>query len=228
MLILVGNCIAFVLIFRSILTSGNMVQTTSQKISRLQRARQGAAILVLLGLTWLFGVLAINDAKVVFQYLFCIFNSLQGLLVFIFYCVLSKENRKKYRSFWRNKGTMLGRKGRITNLKMNTPVQGNHVEKSYNESNSTKTNTGESTFVLSNSSIQSSENTRRISSFEVPVVEWNEISANAESVQDPESAFTANEIVLKILNPASVEYTVKGKPHYVTIKQITLKNNVKN
>ena len=142
MLILVGNCIAFVLIFRSILTSGNMVQTTSQKISRLQRARQGAAILVLLGLTWLFGVLAINDAKVVFQYLFCIFNSLQGLLVFVFYCVLSKENRKKYRSFWRNKGTMLGRKGRNTNLEMDTTVQGNHAEESYNESNSTSTNTG--------------------------------------------------------------------------------------
>ena len=141
MLILVGNCIAFVLIFRSILTLGNKV-TNSQTISRLQRARQGAAILVLLVLTWLFGVLAINDAKVVFQYLFCIFNSLQGLLVFIFYCVLSKENRKKYRSFWRNKGTMLGRKGRNTNLEMDTTVQGNHAEESYNESNSTSTNTG--------------------------------------------------------------------------------------
>ena len=202
MLVLVGNSIAFVLIFRSILTSGNKV-TTSQKISRLQRARQGAAILVLLGLTWLFGVLAINDAKIVFQYLFCIFNSLQGLLVFIFYCVLSEGNRKKYRSFWQNKGRMLGRKGRNTNLEMDTPVQGNHVKKSYNESNGTKTNTGESAFVLSNSSIQSfmqSENTRRISSFEVPAVEWNETSTNAESVQDRESAFIANEIVLKILN----------------------------
>lgn len=110
---------------------------------------------------------------------------------------------------------------------MNAFVQGNEWKGKWN---GTKTNTGESTgesaFVLSNSS-QSSENTRRISSFEVPVVEWNETSANAEDVQ--ESAFTANvEIVLKILNPASVQYTVKGESHYVTIKQITLKNNVKN
>ena len=57
-----------------------------------------SGILVTLGLTWLFGAVAIGDAKLVFQYLFTIFNSMQGLLVFIFYCVLSVQTRTKYKT----------------------------------------------------------------------------------------------------------------------------------
>ena len=104
LLILVANSIAFALIMRSLLTSGNKA-TDNQKATGLQQARRGAAIMVLLGLTWMFGVLAIKDAKLVFQYLFCIFNSLQGLLVFVFYVVLPDGTRKMYAKFWqRNAG----------------------------------------------------------------------------------------------------------------------------
>lgn len=35
------------------------------------------ALLPIVGLTWVFGVLSIGEASVVFQYLFAIFNSLQ-------------------------------------------------------------------------------------------------------------------------------------------------------
>ena len=96
LIILIGSSVMFVLIFRSILTSGRNL-ATDRKVDGLLQARRGAAILVVLGLTWLFGVLAIKDAKLPFQYLFCIFNAFQGLLVFIFYCVLSVETRAKYR-----------------------------------------------------------------------------------------------------------------------------------
>lgn len=99
LLILVGNCIAFVLVFRSLLLTGSKV-LPNRKVSGYQQARQGAAISVLLGLTWMFGVFAINDhSKVVFQYLFCIFNSLQGFLVFFFFCAISSGIRDKYRNF---------------------------------------------------------------------------------------------------------------------------------
>ena len=86
----------FVLIFHSILTSGKKV-AVDRKVDGVRQARRGATIMVVLGLTWLFGVFAIKDAKLPFQYLFCIFNAFQGLLVFIFYCVLSVETRAKYR-----------------------------------------------------------------------------------------------------------------------------------
>ncbi|GFN97905.1 reverse transcriptase [Plakobranchus ocellatus] len=35
------------------------------------------------GLTWIFGFLAVEDARLVFQYLFCITASLQGFTIFI-------------------------------------------------------------------------------------------------------------------------------------------------
>lgn len=47
----------------------------------------------LLGLTWIFGILTVTDAGLVFQYLFTIFNSLQGLFIFLFHVVRSKEIR---------------------------------------------------------------------------------------------------------------------------------------
>jgi hypothetical protein len=96
-LILVVNSIAFVLIIRSLLTAGSKV-AADKRATGLQHARRASAILVVLGLTWLFGILAIRDAKLVFQYLFCILNSFQGLLVFIFYCVLSSETKVKYKN----------------------------------------------------------------------------------------------------------------------------------
>lgn len=102
-LVFIGNIIAFCLIIRSLLTSGNRVNST-RKISGYQRARQCIAITILLGLTWVFGILAIDDAKLVFQWLFCIFNSLQGLFVFFFNCILNTGVRQNLRERIRKKG----------------------------------------------------------------------------------------------------------------------------
>ena len=101
--IIVGNIVAFCFIIRSLLTSGNKVTSTVQKASGLQQVRRGIAIIVLLGLTWLFGILAVNDAKVAFQYLFCIFNTLQGLFVFILFCILPTTIRKQLRDLLRKR-----------------------------------------------------------------------------------------------------------------------------
>ena len=45
--------------------------------------RHTAVILPLFGVTWLFGLFAVNENLVVFQYLFVIFNSLQGFFIFL-------------------------------------------------------------------------------------------------------------------------------------------------
>ena len=92
--IFVGNIVAFCFIIRSLLTSGTRV-TSDRKTSGFLQARQGIAIMVLLGLTWLFGILAIDDAKLVFQYFFCIFNSLQGAFVFVFFVILPSRTRQQ-------------------------------------------------------------------------------------------------------------------------------------
>jgi len=59
-------------------------------------ARVSLVLLPLLGISWFFGVLAVNDHYVVFQYIFTISNSLQGLLIFIFHCIGNSEVRHEF------------------------------------------------------------------------------------------------------------------------------------
>ncbi|XP_062572839.1 adhesion G-protein coupled receptor D1-like [Saccostrea cucullata] len=51
-------------------------------------------LLPVLGVTWLFGLLSINEDVVVFQYIFASLNSFQGLFIFISKCLLSKKIKK--------------------------------------------------------------------------------------------------------------------------------------
>lgn len=90
-LILLVNCIAFALVIRQL---SNMASSKLNKTDRngtMQRLRGAIGIVILLGLTWIFAIFAIGKASTVFYYLFAIFNSLQGLFIFIFYCVLKKD-----------------------------------------------------------------------------------------------------------------------------------------
>nr|XP_032823761.1 adhesion G-protein coupled receptor D1 [Petromyzon marinus] len=56
-----------------------------------------AVLLPILGISWLFGVLAVNESTVLFQYLFAIFNSLQGGFIFLFHCLLNSEVRAAFK-----------------------------------------------------------------------------------------------------------------------------------
>ncbi|XP_014479736.1 PREDICTED: latrophilin Cirl-like isoform X2 [Dinoponera quadriceps] len=63
---------------------------------------RGAIVLVfLLGLTWTFGLLYLNQESVVMAYIFTVLNSLQGLFIFVFHCVQNEKVRKEYRKFVR-------------------------------------------------------------------------------------------------------------------------------
>ena len=54
----------------------------------------------LMGFTWIFGILAWNEANVVFQWLFTISNSLQGFFIFLFHSVRNEDVKKEWRSFF--------------------------------------------------------------------------------------------------------------------------------
>ncbi|XP_041417249.1 adhesion G protein-coupled receptor L2 isoform X30 [Xenopus laevis] len=60
------------------------------------------ALLCLLGLTWSFGLLFINEETVVMTYLFTVFNAFQGMFIFIFHCALQKKIRKEYSKCFRH------------------------------------------------------------------------------------------------------------------------------
>ena len=66
-------------------------------IKRLvSEARIAFACNILLGITWIFALLAVGKATMVFQWFFCVFNSLQGFFIFLFYTVRSQDVRKAW------------------------------------------------------------------------------------------------------------------------------------
>ena len=53
--------------------------------------RRSLILLPVLGITWSFGLLTFFSSTIVFHYLFTIFNSLQGFVIFFNFCVLDSE-----------------------------------------------------------------------------------------------------------------------------------------
>ncbi|KAF1521886.1 Adhesion G-protein coupled receptor D1, partial [Eudyptula minor] len=60
-------------------------------------AKAVAVLLPILGSSWIFGILAVNAHALVFQYIFAIFNSLQGFFMFLFHCLLNSEVRAAFK-----------------------------------------------------------------------------------------------------------------------------------
>ncbi|CAH3182932.1 unnamed protein product, partial [Porites lobata] len=71
-------------------------QKHSNFLSLLQGLRACVVLLPLLGLTWVFGILSVTDAGLVFQYIFTILNSLQGFFIFVIHVLRSNEFRAAY------------------------------------------------------------------------------------------------------------------------------------
>ena len=51
-------------------------------------------IMSIFGLTWVFGALTVDKASLAFQIIFVILNSLQGFIIFLFFCVFGRESRE--------------------------------------------------------------------------------------------------------------------------------------
>ncbi|XP_078106310.1 adhesion G-protein coupled receptor D1 isoform X2 [Sander vitreus] len=96
-----------------------------------------AVLLPILGISWIFGVLAVNTHFLPFLYIFAVFNSLQGFFVFLFHCLLNSEVRAAFKhktKVWSltsssirninvkpfNSDIMNGNKEGVTPTKMNT------------------------------------------------------------------------------------------------------------
>ena len=92
-LVVVVNTIIFSLVMHR-LTCGRTTASLSRKKREetLKRVHNAIAISLLLGLTWVFGLLSLfPGSSLVLQFFFCIFNSLQGLLIFVMFCVRQEE-----------------------------------------------------------------------------------------------------------------------------------------
>ncbi|PFX28285.1 adhesion G protein-coupled receptor L2-like isoform X2 [Stylophora pistillata] len=96
-LIALANSIVLGMVVKEIL---RLNHPTTENGAKYQSARSGVqsaiVLLPLLGITWLFGVLTFNSNTLVFQYLFAIFNSIQGFFIFLFHCLLNSEVRRAF------------------------------------------------------------------------------------------------------------------------------------
>ncbi|XP_028402491.1 adhesion G protein-coupled receptor L3-like [Dendronephthya gigantea] len=133
-LILLINFVIFILALRSALSSSEV--STTRSLSKrvgsknsikasagvtLRKAKLGlkgtAILLPLLGLTWVFGLLVFNRDTIVFKYLFAIFNSIQGLMIFVFHVLI---NRKIHDAIIKGKKTFHATHINVTALNNNT------------------------------------------------------------------------------------------------------------
>lgn len=103
LLIILINFVIFILAIYTLNRTGAMV-SAEKKSTSYHRVRTATAILILLGLTWAFGALAVSRAQLVFEYLFSIFNSLQGFLIFYFHCIRHQEVRNHWKWLLLGKG----------------------------------------------------------------------------------------------------------------------------
>ncbi|XP_055888101.1 uncharacterized protein LOC106072137 isoform X1 [Biomphalaria glabrata] len=98
--ILLVNFLAFALVIRQLMSMSSSKLNKSDTNSTVQRLRGAIGVVILLGLSWIFAIFAIDQASVAFYYLFAIFNSLQGLFIFIFYCLLKKDAMTAWKSLF--------------------------------------------------------------------------------------------------------------------------------
>uniref|UniRef100_A0A8C9SRF4 Adhesion G protein-coupled receptor L2 n=1 Tax=Scleropages formosus TaxID=113540 RepID=A0A8C9SRF4_SCLFO len=95
--IIMLNLIFLVITMYKMVKHSSSLKPDSSRLENIKSWVLGAfALLCLLGLTWSFGLFFMNESSIVMAYLFTIFNTLQGMFIFIFHCLLQKKVRKEY------------------------------------------------------------------------------------------------------------------------------------
>ncbi|XP_024590340.1 adhesion G protein-coupled receptor L2 isoform X3 [Neophocaena asiaeorientalis asiaeorientalis] len=101
--IILLNIIFLVITLCKMVKHSNTLKPDSSRLENIKSWVLGAfALLCLLGLTWSFGLLFINEETIVMAYLFTVFNAFQGVFIFIFHCALQKKVRKEYGKCFRH------------------------------------------------------------------------------------------------------------------------------
>ncbi|XP_075403779.1 adhesion G protein-coupled receptor E2-like [Tenrec ecaudatus] len=89
---------------------GNKLTSLNKDVSTLKNTRmltfKAMSQLFILGCTWCLGILQVGPAAQVMTYLFTILSSLQGVFIFLVYCVLSQQVREQYRKWFRGIRTL--------------------------------------------------------------------------------------------------------------------------
>ena len=80
------------MVLRAMMNSHNIKQRDN--IGKVRAGIKAAVVIFpILGLTWVFGLMTFNRETLFFRYLFAVFNSAQGMLIFLFHCACNKQVR---------------------------------------------------------------------------------------------------------------------------------------
>ncbi|XP_048394939.1 adhesion G protein-coupled receptor L2 isoform X14 [Stegostoma tigrinum] len=102
-LIILVNLVFLIITVYKMVKHTPTLKPDSSRLENIKSWVLGAfALLCLLGLTWGFGLLFINEESIVMAYLFTIFNAFQGMFIFLFHCALQKKVRKEYNKCFRH------------------------------------------------------------------------------------------------------------------------------
>ncbi|XP_063682154.1 putative adhesion G protein-coupled receptor E4P [Bolinopsis microptera] len=94
LIMLLFNCIVFFrVLFTVMRNKHSRTKGTMKPGQRLVELRIILSIMTLLGLTWIFGVIQISYPHIVLEYFFALTNTLQGVAVFVFYCLYNPSIR---------------------------------------------------------------------------------------------------------------------------------------
>ncbi|XP_067676332.1 adhesion G protein-coupled receptor B1-like [Haliotis asinina] len=88
--IILANTVLIVVIMRVLFSTKMMIRKGNREKFMIS-FRSLCVLMPVLGVTWVFGILAFNQDTVFFQYLFAIFNSSQGFLIFVMHCIFNTK-----------------------------------------------------------------------------------------------------------------------------------------
>ncbi|XP_038582033.1 adhesion G-protein coupled receptor G6 isoform X2 [Micropterus salmoides] len=98
-LVFLLNVAMFIVVMRQICGRNGKRSNRTLKEEVLRNLRSVVSLTFLLGMTWGFALFTWGSFSLVFTYLFSIFNSLQGLFIFIFHCALKENVQKQWRRY---------------------------------------------------------------------------------------------------------------------------------
>ncbi|XP_071477096.1 adhesion G-protein coupled receptor G6-like [Diadema antillarum] len=110
-LLLLANFVVFSMVLRTVCSTKKDLHGTSKGV---RRTHIGCALSVtfLLGITWVLGFFAVEGTTLVFTYLVCIINPMQGFFIFLFRCALYPEALRSWTICCKNHTTNIEKQRR--------------------------------------------------------------------------------------------------------------------
>ncbi|XP_004593314.2 adhesion G-protein coupled receptor G7 [Ochotona princeps] len=111
-IILIGNLIILIIITVKVLWKNNQNLTSTKTVSSIKRILSTLSIAVIFGITWIlayFMLIEDTEVRLFFNYVFCLFNTTQGLQIFILYTVRTKIFMSEASKVWTSLSSSMGR-----------------------------------------------------------------------------------------------------------------------